>query len=348
MKALNDKEVLRKLKSYPDLAKFVRDNDLDRWFPEEVANGRRGCDIEALKEDLERHTNVVVEEVLRKLKSYPGLAKLVTDNNIDRLLLHLHEKYTGKKGLGDTAKLKGNSFYGKLLEDLKRHTNTRFTNNEKDVDTVLRSAFFDDLEEIDGAYEIRERKKRIRIKIPYQCGIAVYQLAKLRMLEFIYDFLDKYVDRSDYEGLYMDTDSFYIALSGDSLDDVIKPELRAEYEAEKHKWLATDKYSERTPGLFKVEFEGFRMIALTVKCYFVEGKEGTKYSCKGISKKQNEMIWNRYKQALEGFLDKAKNTGFRVHDQGIVTYEQTKLGLSAYFDKRWVLEDGIHTKPLEL
>ena len=24
----------------------------------------------------------------------------------------------------------------------------------------------------------------------YQCGIAVYQLAKLRMLEFYYDFLD--------------------------------------------------------------------------------------------------------------------------------------------------------------
>ena len=26
---------------------------------------------------------------------------------------------------------------------------------------------------------------------PSQCGIAVYQLAKLRMLEFYFDFLDK-------------------------------------------------------------------------------------------------------------------------------------------------------------
>ena len=46
-------------------------------------------------------------------------------------------------------------------------------------------------------------------------------------------------------------------------------------------------------------------------------------------------------------IDKAKNVGFRVYDQGIVTYEQNKLGLSAYYDKRYVLADGIHTRPLD-
>ena len=30
--------------------------------------------------------------------------------------------------------------------------------------------------------------------------------------------------------------------------------------------------------------------------------------------------------------DKAKNVGFRVCDQGVVTYEQNKLGLCAYYD----------------
>ena len=29
------------------------------------------------------------------------------------------------------------------------------------------------------------------------------------------------------------------------------------------------------------------------------------------------------------------------------TYEQKKLGLSAYYDKRRVLEDDIHTEPIE-
>ena len=49
---------------------------------------------------------------------------------------------------------------------------------------------------------------------------------------------------------------------------------------------------------------------------------------------------------LQGCLDKAQNSGFRIHNQGVVTYEQNKLGLSAFYYKRYVLPDGIHTRPL--
>ena len=103
-----------------------------------------------------------------------------------------------KKQLGNVAKLKGNSFYGKMIEDLGRHKKIRFTREERVVDKVLRSPFFDNLEEIGGAYEIKESKRTVVIKRPYQCGIAVYQLVKLRMLEFYYNFLDKYFSRQDF------------------------------------------------------------------------------------------------------------------------------------------------------
>ena len=196
---------------------------------------------------------------------------------------------------------------------------------------------------------------------PYQCGIAVYQLAKLRMLEFYYDFLDKFCDRRDFELIQMDTDSFYMALSANDFDDIIKPEMKELYsEAEKKNWLVTDEYSKRVPGLFKAEFQGKRMIALTSKYYFADsgaggeagaklgashnGGEGVKkFSCKGVSRRQNEMNWERYRKALFGSLDKVTNIGFRKRDNHIVTYEQSKLGLSAYYDKRIVHEDGIHT-----
>ena len=52
------------------------------------------------------------------------------------------------------------------------------------VDKTLRSPFFDNLEDIGGAYETKELKRTVMITRPYQCGIAVYQLAKLRMFEF--------------------------------------------------------------------------------------------------------------------------------------------------------------------
>ena len=78
---------------------------------------------------------------------------------------------------------------------------------------MARSPHLEDLEEIGDAYKIRKGKQKIKVDMGYLCGIAVYQLAKLRMLEFYYDFLDKYVDRRDFEYCYMDTDSAYFAIS---------------------------------------------------------------------------------------------------------------------------------------
>ena len=172
--------------------------------------------------------------------------------------------------LAEVFKLPGNSGYGKLIEALEWQTNIIYTKDEKVVDRALRSAYFSDLDGIGQAYELESRKPRITIRRPFQVGIAVYQLAKLRMLEFYYDFLDRYFDRRDFELIQMDTDSNYIAISGDRLEDIVRPELNSEFEAQKKQWLAWDKWSGRTPGLFKLECVGSRMIALSSKCYFID------------------------------------------------------------------------------
>ena len=56
-------------------------------------------------------------------------------------------------------------------------------------------------------------------------------------------------------------------------------------------------------------------------------------SSKGMSKAQNELLWQRYDMALDGHKDMATNRGFRMHQGAMYTYEQRKLGLSAYYDK---------------
>jgi len=136
-----------------------------------------------------------------------------------------------------------------------------------------------------------------------------------------------------------------VAISGERLEDIVRPELKQEFKAEKNQWLAWDKWSSRTPGLFKLEFEGSRMIVLCSKCYYVDEGEGEKkkFIMKGMLKKQNELMWQRFKEALEGSKDMATNRGFRMRDGQMVTYEQQKLGLGEYYDKQWVLPYGIHT-----
>ena len=144
------------------------------------------------------------------------------------------------------------------------------------MDRALRSAYVSDLDELWQAYELESRKLRITLSWPFQIEIAVYQLAKLRMLGFYYDFLDRYFERRDFEMIQMDTDSNYMAISADNLEEIVRPELRTEFEAKKKELLAWDKGSGRTPGLFKLECEGSRMIALCSKCYFIDEQDGEK------------------------------------------------------------------------
>ena len=251
--------------------------------------------------------------------------------------------------LAEVFKLLGNSAYGKFIEAVERHTNTIYTCDEEEVDKSLRSARFKTLEEIGPAYKVELRKSKITIDRPFQVGIVVYQLAKLRMLQFYYEFLDFYLDRRDFELIQMDTDSMYFALSRKRLEDAIRPGYETQFEEEKKRWLAWDKWSNREPGLFKLEKEATSGIALCSKCYHMEDQATgkAKVSSKGVNKRQNEMRRERFERALAGDRDVVVNRGFRMRDGSMYTYEQRKLGLSAYYDKRWVLPDGIHTEPLE-
>ena len=51
------------------------------------------------------------------------------------------DKDPDKRIVGDTAKLKANSFYGKMIEDVARHVNTIFTSDENKVDKAMRSPY---------------------------------------------------------------------------------------------------------------------------------------------------------------------------------------------------------------
>ena len=240
--------------------------------------------------------------------------------------------------LAEVFKLLGNSAYGKFIEAVERQNRTLYTRDEEEVDKHLRPVWFKDLEEIGDAYKIELRKDKIVIKNPFQVGIVVYQLAKLRMLQFYYEFLDFYFDRRDFELIQMDTDSMYFAFSREKLEDAVRPGYEAQFEEDKKLWLAWDKWSNREPGLFKLEKQATLGIALCSKCFYMEDRVTgqAKVSSKGVNKRQNEMRAERFERSLEGSRDMATNRGFRMHRGAMYTYEQRKLGLSAYYDKRWV------------
>ena len=77
------------------------------------------------------------------------------------------------------------------------------------------------------------------------------------------------------------------------------------------------------------------------------------FSSKGLIKRTLEDCcdgpMSKYRKVLEEAINvTSTNRGFRTIQQSVATYEQTKKGLTYFYPKRIVEEDGIHTKPLNL
>ena len=117
--------------AYHELLVYKQGRPFD-WFPEEVADARREGDIEGLTEQLEKAykdgDKKKMYTVLKELTNYPDIEVLVNENKeLCEIISKLYTLYKGKKLLGDTYKLKGNSLYGKMIEDVVRHLSTTFT-----------------------------------------------------------------------------------------------------------------------------------------------------------------------------------------------------------------------------
>ena len=92
--------------------------------------------------------------------------------------------------IADTMKLLGNSAYGKTVTNVDRHRNVKYC-TEVGTSACVNNKRFRQLDVVtDDAYEITSSKARVIYDLPHHIGLFVYQYAKLRMLQFYYDFVD--------------------------------------------------------------------------------------------------------------------------------------------------------------
>lgn len=94
--------------------------------------------------------------------------------------------------------------------------------------------------------------------------------------------------------MQIDTNIFYIVITGESIDEVVKTDLKEEYDhggkaINELQWMQSDK---RTPWLFKDEFQVKRIISWWIKA-FMQKKlmkiKNLKISCKRVLRRNNVM-----------------------------------------------------------
>ena len=168
----------------------------------------------------------------------------------------------------------------------------------------------------------------------------------------------------------MDTDSLYLVLARELLDECVQPEMLNSWKANKHLYFPSEnvdrmisfqgyqisekQYSYRTPGLYKEECRAKGIVALNSKTYICYDERGpVKISSKGVQQKRNNLMVDNFKEVLQtgkshvvenaGFLNRSTALGPRID-----TYTQKKVGLSYFYCKRKILDDGISTTYLDI
>ena len=209
--------------------------------------------------------------------------------------------------LADTCKLLGNASYGSTIMDQEKFQSVKYVQGEGEAMMEANLPQFKKLTpllEEEEYYEIEKDKKCLKMNLPIQIGYFILQYAKLRILQFYYSFMNKFVNRDDFEYCEMDTDSAYMALAGPSLESVIKPEMKQKYmqglndfhegdpnvEADDDlHWFprtccgAHGGHDKRTVGLFKLEWQADTMIGLCSKTYIIARSKVVKTSSTQIA-----------------------------------------------------------------
>ena len=200
---------------------------------------------------------------------------------------------------------------------------------------------------------VRAARTKVLLNKPIAVGFCILELSKLVMYRFYYDYLKpKY--GSDLKLLFTDTDSFCCEIRtqdlyrdmSEAIDhfDTSNFEPKHPLYSEKNRRVLGKMKSETgsTPPL---EFVGLRAKMYSLSCGGAKNKCQKK--AKGIKKSyvKKRVHHDSFLRVLENAKSVTMATfrTFKSTNHVLNTVEMTKVCLSAFDDKRYILDDGIHT-----
>ncbi|XP_065193177.1 uncharacterized protein LOC135824374 [Sycon ciliatum] len=246
-------------------------------------------------------------------------------------------------------KLMNNSVFGKTMENVRNRTRIDLLREESE-EQVLRAVSKPTYVRHDifpnGLVGIEKQHTEIKLNKPVYVGMSILDLSKVHMYSFYYDVLkEQYGSRIRL--LYTDTDSVIVHITtGDvyaemdlSLYDTSNfPTDHPQYTSANKKVVG--KFKDELGGKSMVEFVGLRS-----KMYSYIGQESAKRA-KGVRKAvlANTITHKDYVDALLSHRVSARPmTGLRSHCHTVYEEVTTKVALSPFDCKRYILDDGMAT-----
>ena len=254
----------------------------------------------------------------------------------------------------DFFKLMNNSVFGKTMENIRNRVNVKLVNTEEKFKKLSAKPNYKGCKIFnENLISVHMKKTSLTMNKPVYLGMCILDLSKTIMYDFHYNYIKpKYGEKAKL--LFTDTDSFMYEIETEDFykdisKDVINRFDTSDY-PENHPSGIPTGINKKVLGMFKDEAAGKRIkefVGLRAKLYsFImeDGKENKR--CKGVKKQvvESSITHEDYKTCLRtGKEQLRKQNILRSYEHEVYTEEVNKIALSALDDKRYILDDGIHT-----
>ena len=328
--------------------------------PERLLIGK----VEKLVPNLFNKTKYIVHHV--NLKLYLGLGLKLTkihrgitfeEKDFMKSYIDLNTELR-KEGTTDFEKdfykLMNNAVFGKTMENVRNSVNVKLVTNKIALNKLVKKPNYKRINEFhENLVAVHMEKTTIKLCKPIYLGMSILDLSKTLMYQFHYDYVKpKWGNKSEL--LFTDTDSLCYEIR---TDDVYK-----DISGDIDEWYDTSGYDKNHPsglhsnknkkaiGFMKDECGGndiTEFVGLRPKSYAYETVSGeVEKKCKGVKKYviKNQITIEDYKECLFSKTPQLRTMNtIRSRQHNVGSERINKTALSAYDDKRIILEDGIHT-----
>ncbi|XP_050507853.1 uncharacterized protein LOC126885339 [Diabrotica virgifera virgifera] len=257
-------------------------------------------------------------------------------------------------------KLANNSVFGKTMENIRKHRIVKLVrswNGRYGAKNLISSARFHSRKIFnENLVAIELIKSDLVFNKPLYIGMTVLDISKLCMYQFHYDYMLPKLGADKCNLMYMDTDSFiYELYCHDAYEEVIKQDL-SKFDTSDY---AVDniynipRVNKKVLGVMKDENKGeimTKFVGLRSKMYtfkvqsgrITKKAKGTKYNIV-----KNVIKFDDYVNCLNDFKEQtATQRSIRSYSHNVYSIEQTKIALSPYDDKRYLIPNSFRTLPL--
>ena len=252
----------------------------------------------------------------------------------------------------DLWKLCANAIYGKSMQNQRKQMNVRLIADPVKLKKALSKPNLQRTQIInDELVMVHGGRMKLTLNRPLYLGFAILDISKLIMYQFHYQYIVKKYGQSA-KLCFTDTDSLTYHIQTDDIYQDMKADAELFdlsnfkkdspfYSGDNRKVVG--KMKSETGDVAPKEFVGLRSKMYSL---YINSTDKPKMAAKGIKRTfvKKNLRHEQYLRVLQGKVPtKAVFRNFRSRNHVVSTVEYHKCCLSAFDDKRYILDDGVTT-----